>query len=827
MHIKNTIGYTLVAQYFKSNHQKPFTFQQMAWEAICKGESGLVNAPTGMGKTFAIFLGAIIQFVNQHPDDFHTKNNNELQLLWITPLKALVKDLARAMENTLEALQIPWQVGIRTGDTTTQERLQQKKQLPEILLITPESIHLLLSHAQHTQYFKSLQIITVDEWHELLGNKRGVQVELALSRLVALSYMQSNNHLTKNLSIWGISATIGNLEEAKNVLLQPLKQAGIIIQAQQTKKIHIHAIIPDEVERYPWAGHLGLKLVHKIIPIIEQSNSTLIFINTRGMTEIWYQAILETAPHLSGAIAIHHGSIEKELRAWVEEALHQQKLKAVVCTASLDLGVDFKPVDTVIQIGSPKGIARFMQRAGRSGHQPGATAHIYFLPAHSLELAELAALRQCIHKNILETKPPLQLCYDVLVQYLCTIAIGAGFYSNELFNEIKKTYCYQQLSIDEWNNILLYLTNGGNAFHEYDAFKKLEQEEDGRYVIKNRKIAMQHRMHIGTIVSDAMLKVKWMHGSYLGVIEEWFINRLKIGDSFVLAGKNVMLAMIKDMTVWVKKSTATNTIIPSWMGGRMSLSANLGEQLRQTCSVALAGNSEEMKALLPLFELQQHLSVIPKIQEILVELIQEKKGFHILVYPFEGRLVHEAMSALMAYRLSKIKPISFSIAMNDYGFELFCDEPIELTEHTFKALFSTNHLLIDLQKSVNASEMAAGAFRDIAVIGGLIFQGYPGQNKKTKHLQASASLLFKVLNEYDTHNVLLQQAYKEVFEKQMEEVRLRMALQRIQQSRIIITNPKQFTPFSFPIIAGGLNRNHLSSEKLEDRIKKIQQQLLQ
>ncbi|WP_253810440.1 DEAD/DEAH box helicase family protein [Hydrotalea flava] len=234
-----------------------------------------------------------------------------------------------------------------------------------------------------------------------------------------------------------------------------------------------------------------------------------------------------------------------------------------------------------------------------------------------------------------------------------------------------------------------------------------------------------------------------------------------------------------------------------------------------------------MKALQPLFQLQQQLFVIPQMQEILVELIQEKKSFHILVYPFEGRLVHEAMSALMAYRLSKIKPISFSIAMNDYGFELFCDEPIELTEQTLKTLFSTSHLLIDLQKSVNGSEMAARAFRDIAVIGGLIFQGYPGQHKKTKHLQASASLLFKVLNEYDVQNVLLQQAYKEVFEKQMEEVRLRMALQRIQQSKIIITYPKQYTPFSFPIIADGLNRNHLSSEKLEDRIKKIQQQLLQ
>lgn len=825
MRQQHSKGFKIIEQYLSGMQQTAFPFQIATWQAIQSGKSGLVNAPTGMGKTFAVFLGSLIQFIDEHPNNFTQQLNNGLQLLWITPLKALVKDLARAMETTLKHLNIPWQVGIRTGDTTTQERQQQRKQLPEILLITPESLHLLFTHNHHADYFKTLKIIAVDEWHELLGSKRGVQVELALAHLVQLHHTQkiTNKH---KLCIWGISATIGNLEEAKNVLLFPLKTKNVIIQAPPTKKITIHTIIPDEIETYPWAGHLGLKLAHKIIPIIEQSNSTLIFINTRGMTETWYQTILTAAPQLAGAIAIHHGSIEKELRLWVEEALHQQKLKAVVCTASLDLGVDFKPVDTVIQIGSPKGIARFIQRAGRSGHQPNATSHIYFLPTHSLELAEVAALKHCLQNNIIESKPTLLLCYDVLVQYLCTLAIGGGFNAKELFEEIKQTYCYQQLSIDEWNEILLYLTSGGAAFHEYEDFKKLELDANGKYVIKSKRLAMQHRMHIGTIVSDAMLKVKWMHGSYLGVIEEWFINRLKIGDSFVLGGRNVMLTMIKDMTVWVKASQSTNTIIPSWMGGRMSLTANLGSELRNVFSKAFNHQSPEMKALAPLFQLQQQLSVIPNNNELLIEIIQEKKHWHIVVYPFEGRLVHEAMSALMAYRLSKLQPVSFSIAMNDYGFELLCDERIDLTPQVVVQLFSTENLITDLQNSVNATEMAARAFREIAVIGGLIFQGYPGKNKRTNHLQASATLLFKVLNEYDSKNVLLQQAFKEVFEKQMEEVRLRNALKRIQEATIHITHPKQFTPFSFPIVADGLNRNHISSEQLEDRIKKMQQQLI-
>jgi ATP-dependent helicase Lhr and Lhr-like helicase len=339
---------------------------------------------------------------------------------------------------------------------------------------------------------------------------------------------------------------------------------------------------------------------------------------------------------------------------------------------------------------------------------------------------------------------------------------------------------------------------------------------------------MRHRMHIGTIVSDVMLKVKFMSGGYVGVIEEYFISRLDPGDVFTLAGRNLEFVLIKDMTALVRKSDKKKSIVPSWNGGRMPLSANLGKKLRETLDESTVNgqqSAEELNVLQPLLKLQQELSHVPKENELLIEQIETKDGFHLFIYPFEGRLVHEAMAAILAWRISRIMPITFSFAMNDYGFELLSDQPIPVDDTNVYELFSPENLLNDIQRSVNSTEMAKRKFRDIAVIGGLIFQGMPGEKKKARHLQSSASLLFNVFNEYDQQNLLLRQAYQEVMDQQMEEARLRDMLQRIQQSKIVITFPQQLTPFCFPIKVDSM-REDLSSEKLEDRVKKIQQQLM-
>jgi len=826
MKLQSTKGYKIISEWLADKGRRPFLFQEETWEHIINKESGLVNAPTGCGKTFSVFLGSIIDFINDHPDKYLTKKKLGLQLLWITPLRALAADIGRAMEEVITDLGLQWKVGIRNGDTDINERARQKRQMPEVLIITPESLHLLIAQKGYADVFASLKTIAVDEWHELLGSKRGVQVELAISRLVGLR-TSNLKHQTSNLSIWGVSATIGNLEEAKNVLLSPLDTKGVIVRARMDKKVEVESIFPDEIEKYPWAGHLGIKLANKVLPIIEKSKTTLIFINTRGMSETWYQTLLNLSPDLAGSIALHHGSIDRELRSWIEENLHTGNLKAVVCTASLDLGVDFRPVETVIQVGSPKGVARFLQRAGRSGHSPDAISKIYFLPTHSLELMEAAALKSAMKEGLIESRVPMMLCFDVLIQFLNTLAISDGFTPEETYKEIISTHCYRELTKNEWYQILHFITEGGNAMQQYDDFKKVEVEDDV-YRIKSRRVAMRHRVHIGTIVSDAMMKVRFMGGGYVGMIEEYFISRLDPGDVFTLAGRNLEFVMIKDMTALVRKSDKKKSIVPSWQGGRMPLSANLGRKLREMQSLVASGKSlvgePELNSLKPLFDLQKQLSYVPNANELLIEHIETDDGFHLFVYPFEGRLVHEAMAAILAYRISRIRPISFTFAMNDYGFELLSDQPIPVDDTNVYELFSPDDLLNDIQRSVNSTEMARRKFRDIAVIGGLIFQGMPGEKKKARHLQSSASLLFNVFSEYDANNLLLRQAYQEVLDQQMEETRLRDMLERIQQSKIIISFPEKLTPFCFPVKVDSM-REDLSSEKLADRIKRMQQEL--
>lgn len=820
---KNVNGFEVIESWLGAKGLQSFAFQEETWHAYGAGQSGIVNAPTGFGKTFAVFLAVIIEWINNNPD-YKTKKNNGLRLLWLSPLRALAQDIGRAMEQALGELGIPWQVAVRNGDTSMAERARQKKNMPEILITTPESMHLLLASKGYPALFAHLSCIAVDEWHELLGSKRGVQVELALSHLKKLAPSPKEGGQVGGLRIWGISATIGNLDEALQVLLGD-RTDGVIVRAREQKQIRIHTILPDEVERFPWSGHLGLKIIHKVLPVIRNSQSTLLFTNVRSHAERWYQALLDAAPDLAGAIALHHSAVDPQTRVWIEEQLHMGTLQVVVCTASLDLGVDFRPVDTVIQVGSPKGIARFLQRAGRSGHSPGEISNIHFVPTHSLEIVEAAALQEGYDAGIVENRTPVLMAYDVLVQYMVSRATGEGFVSAELYEEVISTHCYAGLGQDEWGWLLSFIIQGGDTLQSYDDYHRVVLV-DGVYRVVSRRVAMRHRMHIGTIVGDALMRVRFIGGSFIGTIEESFISRLQPGEVFVLAGKRLELVMVKDMEAIVRRSVAKNAIVPSWQGGRLPLSANLGEILRSTFHQASGEGRKHalIEFMEPLFRTQRQMSVIPGKDELLVEMIDTKDGYHLFVYPFEGRLVHQAMAALLAYRLSRVVPITFSIAMNDYGFELLSDQPIPVDDGNVYDLFSTEGLYHDLQKSVNAAELGRRKFRDIAVIAGLIFQGYPGAMKKQRHLQNSTSLLYEVLQEHEPQNLLLQQAYNEVFIHEIELERMHASLERIGQGRIVISRPQQLTPFCFPIKVDSL-REQLTSEKLEDRIRKMQQQL--
>jgi ATP-dependent Lhr-like helicase len=738
----------------------------------------------------------------------------ELQAIWITPIRALGKEIEISARRLIDGLGIPMTVGVRSGDTSLKERTKQKTKPPHLLITTPESLHLLLAQRSYADWFKELKVVVADEWHELMGSKRGVQVELAFSRLKTVA---------PGLKIWGISATIGNMDQALETLLGNYYPTGKfnVIRADIRKEVEVISVLPDSLETMPWAGHLGIQLLEKVVDIVRKSNSTLIFTNTRSFAEIWYQRMLDMAPEFSGLMAMHHGSISQELRSWVEDQLHAGKLKAVVCTSSLDLGVDFRPVETVIQVGSPKGVARFLQRAGRSGHQPGAVSRIYFIPTHSLELMEAAGLREAISRRIVEDRVPYIRSFDVLIQYLLTLAVSDGFYPDVILEEIRGTFSFSSVSDDEWIWLLNFITTGGDSLQAYDEYRKVVVR-NGLYKMESRTLAMRHRLSIGTIVGDTSLYVKFISGKYLGTIEESFISRLNPGDVFWFAGKSLELVRIKEMEVQVRKSNRSKGLVPSWQGGRMPLSSQMSAMIRLKIDEAVRGVAidEEMKFLGPLFDLQKKLSHLPAENEFLIEYFQSTEGYHVILYPFEGRFVHEGMAALIAYRIAQIQPITFSIAMNDYGFELLSDQPIPIEEAVETNMLGIDNLTADIYASVNSTEMARRKFRDIAAISGLVFKGYPGKPIKDRHLQSSSQLFFNVFHDYDAHNLLLRQAYEEVMDFQLEEARLRAALERISQQKIRITHPRQPTPFAFPIMVDRM-REKLTSEKLEDRIKKM------
>ena len=803
-----TKGYQIIREWFQKQGLEPFTFQTKTWEKYYHGFSGMVVAPTGFGKTFSVFIAVLIDFLN-HPDQF----KDGLKLIWITPLRSLAKDLAKAMQTAIDDIGLDWTVEVRNGDTDIKIKQRQNKHMPDILLVTPESLHLLLAQKDRTKIFSALHCIAVDEWHELIGSKRGVMVELAVA------FLKSS---VQSVKVWGITATIGNLQEAGNVLLSSCnKQTSVT--ASEKKKIEILSVLPDEVEVLPWAGHLGSKLVEKVVPVILQSQSTIVFTNTRSQSEAWYQMLLDVYPDFAGQIALHHSSINSDIRTWIEDALSSGKLKAVVATSSLDLGVDFKPVDTVIQIGSSKGVARFMQRAGRSGHSPFETSTIYFVPTHSLELIEVSALKEAVKTQTIENKDPLFLTFDVLVQFLVTIALGGGFREEEMLIVVQSSFAFREISKDEWQWCLAFITNGGTIGKNYEEFHKVEKQADGLYKVTKRRIAMLHRMNMGVIVSDAMIRVKFVAGGFIGMVEEYFVSKLKAGDKFVLAGRILEFIRIKDMTVYVKAAKG-KAITPSWLGGRLPLSSNLSYLLRQ--NLAPSDNppksDKELLFLQPLIQKQESVSHIPREDEFLIENIQTKEGYHLFMYPFEGRLIHEVMAALVAYRISKQFPISFSMAMNDYGFELFSDSPIDLNGEQLKEILSDHQLIQDVIASINATEMAKRKFRDIAVIAGLVIQNMHGKQKSNKSLQSSSGIIFQVLEDHDSGNLLLRQAYSEVFNQHLEEQRLSAAFKRINNSKIIYKFATTFTPLSFPIKVDSL-RQSLSSEDLASRILKLQQ----
>lgn len=801
--------------WFATQGWTAFPFQEEVWSAYAAGESGLVHAPTGMGKTYAAWLGPLLcgpAGVADAPPP--------LRVVWITPLRALAGDTGLALQRAAQALQPRWAVEVRTGDTSSAVRARQAKRLPTALVTTPESLTLLLSRADWRERFAHLGAVVVDEWHELLSTKRGVQVELALSRLRTL-----RRDRDAALPTWALSATLANLDQALQCLVG-IGGSGRIVRGLDAKKIVIDSLIPKQIDRFPWAGHLGLKQLPEVIAAIERAQSTLVFTNVRSQAELWYQALLEARPHWAGQIALHHGSLEREVRDWVEDNLRANRLRAVVCTSSLDLGVDYQPVEQVLQIGSPKGVARLLQRAGRSGHAPGAISRVTVVPTHALELVEAAAARSAAEARNIEARTPISCAnmppLDALTQHLVTCALGGGFRPATLLAEVRSTHAYAELTDEQWQWALNFVVHGGPSLKAYPEYQRVVADDDGVFRVPDSAIARRHRLNIGTIVSDASITVKLKRGKRLGHVEESFISRLTPGDCFVFAGQVLQFIRVHEMMAWVKPAPARSAVVPRWSGYKMSFSTQLAAQTRKLIGEARRGiyASPELERCGPLLRLQSRWSALPGEREWLIEQIATREGHYLLFYPFEGRLVHLGLATLFSYRLSREVARSFSITCTDYGFALLSPQPVPLSLSELGKLLAAPEVERDMLAGLNASELTRRQFREIARVAGLIFQGYPGQGKTARQLQASSGLIYEVFTEYDPHNLLLTQAVREVLERQLEASRLQVTLERMRGAPVVITRPSKPTPFAFPLMVE-VFRDRLSTEALAARVERM------
>ena len=775
-----------IRRWYRRRGWRPFPFQEEVWAAIAAGESGLLHAPTGTGKTLAAWLGAILRTAAA---------GTGIRVVWLTPLKALAADTVRALEEPLagpEPLVAGWTVGLRTGDTSAADRRRLRAAWPTALVTTPESLSILLSLDDAHEIFAGLDTVVVDEWHELLSTKRGVQAELALARL---------RSLRPELATWGISATLANLDEAVAALVGPARTpAARVVKAAIPRRLEIETLIPTPIERFPWAGHMGMRLLPQVVTRIEQATTTLVFTNTRSQAERWFDAICSARPEWKKVVALHHGSVDRELRTEAEAGLKAGRLKCVVATSSLDLGVDFGPVEQVLQVGSPKGIARLLQRAGRSGHAPGATGRLVCVPTHALELIECAAARTAAAAGRVEPRRPLVMPLDCLAQHIVTVACSGGFRAADLLAEVRSTHAFAALDDASWQWALDFAARGGRALAAYPHYARII-ERFGRWYVASKAIARQHRMNIGTIAGDATVEVKWLRGGRLGTVEESFVSRLNEGDRFLFAGKPLVLFRFDGLTAWVKRARGgAHLQVPRWNGGRMPLSTLLSSAVLDLVRGSLDDGlsaGPEVEAVLPLLRTQARWSRVPDHDTLLIEQWHGRDGHHTFVFPFEGRLVHEGLAALVAWRIASRSPSTLTFTATDWGFELAGRTPLACDERAWRGLFSPANLLEDLLACLNGTEMARRHFREIARVAGLV----SGAQRSNKQTQASAGLIYDVLQEHDAENMLLAQARREVLEQQFEFRRLADALATLATKDIRVVETPRISPLAFPIWA--------------------------
>ena len=801
-----------LSAWFQARGWKPAAFQRETWRRYLAGESGLLHTPTGSGKTLAAFGGPLLEALADPALALPVAGAGP-RVLWVTPLRALAADTARALAQTAHEMEVDWIVALRTGDASARDKRLARQGKADVLVITPESLALLLSYADASQRFRVLRCVVVDEWHELLGNKRGVLLQLCLARL---------RRLSPALRTWGLSATLGNLEEARAVLLPHAPDSPLVAGAAP-RKVVISTLLPERSGALPWAGHLGLSQLPRVFKRLFDVRTSLLFTNTRAQAELWHRALESIWPEAASTLALHHGSLDPKLRAQAEQGLRDGVMRCVVATSSLDLGVDFPAVDQVLQIGSPKGVARLLQRAGRARHRPGESGHVICVPAQALELIEYAAARQAIARGAIESRPPPRGSLDVLAQHAVTLALGGGFNAAELYEEVRGTHAYAALDTATWQAVLDFIVQGGRALENYPEFRRVQRDDDGCYRVHDRRIALRHRLSIGTITADGAVSVKYLRGGGLGSVEEGFLARLRPGDHFQFAGRTLELVRLEGMTAYVRRAKGGKGPVATWQGGRMPLSTQLASEVESLFTHP--GRHAEMRAVEPLLRIQRSASGLPGPGRLLAERIVTRRGMHLFLFPFAGRAVHEGMAAMIALRWGRRQANTFSYTVNDYGLMLTLAEPAELDDALLREWLSPEQMDVDLRSGVNLGELARRQFREIARVAGLLTPSLPGRAARSlRQVQASSGLLFDVLRRYDPDHLLLAQAEREVLEIQLEAPRLLAALHDCATRSLDLRAPRALTPLSFPLWTESL-RGQLSTETWQARVRRAAAQL--
>lgn len=801
--MKNELNW--IKKWFETKDWEPRPFQMNAWKAYLEGRNGLVHVSTGFGKTYAGVLAALSELTLQK------KEKAGIHVLYISPLRALSADIIKSIELPIQELGLSYTVEGRTGDTSASQRQKQKKNPPSILVTTPESFNLLLATEEYRRALKRCRLVVVDEWHELMGSKRGVQVQLCLAHL---------KKIAPELRIWGLSATMGNPELAGEVLTGSKHDFALITESV-SKEIEIQCLRPDEIDSFPWSGHLGLAMLEKVINHLDINQSCLLFTNVRSQTERWYNEILLRRPEWQELMAIHHSSVDRERREEVESKIKSGELKLVICTSSLDLGVDFPRVERVYQVGSPKSISRFIQRAGRSGHTPNGVPRIFFVPTHALELFEYMATELAIERGLKEEIIPPKLSFDVLTQHLMTLAADEGMIPEEAFSEVKSTYAYRELQQQDFDNLLFFLNQGGRSLSGYPQYHKLK-EHNGRFLVHDKRMIQQHLMNVGTITSDPSIRVKFMKGGSLGSVEESFVSKLKKGDHFVFAGKVLEYVMVKDLSLIVKLAPPKSAVIPIWWGSRLPLSSLLSSHLKEVFELIESGELQHplVEYLSPIIEVQKIISRLPGRSYLLMEETVTREGKHLFIFPFEGRLVHEALAALLSVRLSALSKVTFSFSVSEYGLEILAPRDYEFKPEEIKDLLSLKNLTQDIQRSLNMTQLAKKQFRDIAQVSGLIQQNRVGERRTMKNLQMSSSLLFEVFSAYEPEQPLYHQSFEEVKFFQFQESRLLKVLTDLQEIPFEYYKTPRASPLAFPLIIERIG-SLVSSETLQERLQRM------